>query len=795
MEMGKKESKVKRWFSTKFVPAITKLGSQRHLASLRDAFGTLIPLTIAGSLGLIMNGIVFGGAGSGYVSLLGLIVKMVHPDMAWEEISAYLWEDNGFNKAMLVGTNLFAQLNTITIGMTSLWFAFTFGYFLSLTRNCKNPVIAGFASLIGFLATTMGNIGFFQGAEGLISALIFGIISTEMFLWLSNVRALYIKLPDGVPPSVSKSFAVFLPFMITVGTIALSNIVFVLPNVLGADLAVTKSAFTSFSGSETDWQIYFSQNVIERLGPIYGVDNELVLQLQDIWSGDGSAESKLNAIKTLYENSSTEDQGIIGAMISLMNGTISDKGEWAFAVDKATINNLYGDASLQFIDANGTLVLLSKYIQTSISGAAFGWSAAIYQFFVSSLLVFATGSGGLGLALAYAFFISFLWFFGVHGSNVVNGAFSPIWSMIGTINLTLITSLGYQAAAASGEMGVFSGQFFDTFMNLGGSGATLSLIIGTFVFSKRQDMRKIATYAAPSGIFQINEPVLFGYPIVLNAVYATPFILAPMVNVFVGWLFSPDVMNIVGYAQIGVPWTTPYLLASVIVYLSPKALIPALLVTGVSFAIYMPFIWLDNMSYFRKLKANFPEQYALEMKYYSDPRFKFQTITGNKHERLVDKAEVIINNAHSQNRFWEQKMTDKAKLEARKAKNVALAEIRNEYAVLEADLFKEIRVETEKVYDRKWDYVNSITAIKDKAKLDIKAAKDSGRMDEVVQIKQTAKENIMAKKADWKASADTNRAYVQDMKKQVAQVKLEAKQQLAQAKVSTKEKLNAAKAK
>lgn len=785
--MEKKKVDIKQWFNTKFVPSINKLGSQRHLASLRDAFGTLIPLTIAGSLGIIMSGIVFGGNGSGYVSLLGLICKMANPKMPWEDISNYFWEDNGFNKVMLIGANVFGQLNTVTIGMTAMWFAFTFGYFLALTRNSKNPVIAGFVSLVSFLVTTMGQISFFQGAEGLISALIFGIISTELFLWLTNVKALYIKLPDGVPPSVSKSFAVFLPFLITVGSVASLNLVFVVPNVMGANLHVTKASFTSFTGTSMDdffASLKAEGSVSAILGDVFTGKEDIINDLQNIFSSGNSNSEIMQLLENYYNNSA--DKATIGTMFAVLGG-----------VDPTSIANLAGDASLEFIDANGVYVLLAKYIQIQIAGAQFGWSAAIYQFFVSALLTFATGNGGLGLALAYAFFISFLWFFGVHGSNVVNGAFSPIWSMIGTVNLTLIAQLGYPAAAASGEMGVFSGQFFDTFMNLGGSGATLMLILGTLIFSKRQETKKIAQYAAPSGVFQINEPVLFGYPIVLNPIYCVPFIFTPMMNVVIAWIFSPDVMgkaSLTGYAQIGVPWTTPFFIAAVVVYLTPKALIPALLVSAASFAVYIPFILIDNKLYFKKLKATNPELYATEKRFFEDPRFHYQVLTQNGFEKKVEKAEVIIGNAESQNRFWDQKMANGPKLDLRKETNIKVAQIRYEYALAVANEYKTIRVQKELLHNEKWDLANEIFALKVECKSKIKALKvastDKVKLkEEVLGVKTDYQGKIKAEKEAYQTKKPAIIAKNNGLKLEIANNTQKAKEKLAALKISTKEKV------
>lgn len=65
----------------------------------------------------------------------------------------------------------------------------------------------------------------------------------------------------------------------------------------------------------------------------------------------------------------------------------------------------------------------------------------------------------------------------------------------------------------------------DSYIFLGGTGATLGLIIAIFIASRREDHRQVAKLALPSGIFQINEPILFGLPIIMNPVMFIPFIL------------------------------------------------------------------------------------------------------------------------------------------------------------------------------------------------------------------------------------------------------------------------------
>ncbi|QBQ07426.1 PTS system, cellobiose-specific IIC component [Spiroplasma gladiatoris] len=724
-EKGSANSKIKDWFGKKFVPAMNRLGSQRHLAAMRDAFGTLLPLTITGSLGLIIGSIGFAGGGSGFVSILGLIAKMVHPDYANAEITNFIQSDPVFSKIWLIGTYTFNQLNTITIGYTAIWFSFTLGYFLSLSRNFKSPILAGFASTIGFMATTMGNVDFFKGAEGLISAIIFGIIATELFVYLSNVRALYIKLPDGVPPSVSKSFAVFLPFLITALIMAGMNLVVFIPAFFFKDFfRVNTSQFFSATNdanantlkalfdaikNSTDGimdETAFQAWLAKAPAGIQNMDQDLlksiIKSLNELTNSNLSETQMFEKLKTMYEGYSGTEQQYFTTVFAFMSG---------MAKEIYSFNSL---ASMQFIEQNGNLIFLLKYQAVSINYDQFGLSAAIYQFFVSFLLTFAKGSGGLGLALAYAFFISFLWFFGIHGSNVVNGAFSPIWSMLNIINLTLISAVGYETAVKTGEMGTFAAPIFDCFMNVGGSGASLALIVGTFVFSKRQDNKKISTYAGPCGVFQINEPIVFGFPIVLNSRYLAPFILAPMVNIFIAWLASPDVMNLTGYAVLTVPWTTPFFIASPLTYIygAGWAFVVALVCFAASFGIYTPFIIMDNILHFKKIRKENIEEYNRQMRFFNDPFYRAGEKLANKVERIVSGGEAAIGNAESQNRFWEQKVTDPVKLENRKARNLDVANIKVDFYDYKAEVVKEIGESRNNIYKEAWEKPRRINELK-----------------------------------------------------------------------------------
>lgn len=133
----------------------------------------------------------------------------------------------------------------------------------------------------------------------------------------------------------------------------------------------------------------------------------------------------------------------------------------------------------------------------------------------------------------------------------------------------------------------------DAFANCGGSGMTLGLLLAIFIASKRAEYRDLAKMSFIPGIFNINEPIMFGLPIVLNPIMMVPFILVPIVNCAVGYFFvSMEIIPPVAYA---VPWTTP---GPLIAFLGTGenwlALLVGFLCLGVATMIYLPFVIAAN---------------------------------------------------------------------------------------------------------------------------------------------------------------------------------------------------------
>lgn len=93
--------------------------------------------------------------------------------------------------------------------------------------------------------------------------------------------------------------------------------------------------------------------------------------------------------------------------------------------------------------------------------------------------------------------------------------------------------------------------FWDVYMSIGGSGLTIGLLIAVMIATKRKEMKEIAKLSIGPGIFNINEPVIFGMPVMLNPITAIPFIITPLVTGSIGYFAT--VTGFAGKAVVMVP--------------------------------------------------------------------------------------------------------------------------------------------------------------------------------------------------------------------------------------------------
>jgi PTS system cellobiose-specific IIC component len=195
--------------------------------------------------------------------------------------------------------------------------------------------------------------------------------------------------------------------------------------------------------------------------------------------------------------------------------------------------------------------------------------------------------GSLIGSLVAVFLIQLLWSCGLHGASIVGGVMGPIW--LASMDANRIAFQGGQTDLPN----IFTQQFFDIFIYIGGSGATLALVVAMLLRSRSQQMKQLGRLAIGPGIFNINEPITFGMPIVMNPLLILPFILTPLATVIITYLAMKTGL-VVRPSGIAVPWTMPPIIGG---YLAAGNKISGAVLQivnfVVAFAIYYPFfrIW------------------------------------------------------------------------------------------------------------------------------------------------------------------------------------------------------------
>lgn len=186
--------------------------------------------------------------------------------------------------------------------------------------------------------------------------------------------------------------------------------------------------------------------------------------------------------------------------------------------------------------------------------------------------------------IVYVLINSIFWTFGIHGGSIVGVIFGAMFTVIRDVN---------RLAFQNGEPipHIIIEQFFNIYVFLGGSGATISLVIGYILFSKTKQFKEIGKLSAGASLFNINEPVIFGSPVVLNPILMVPFILAPVILTLVSYLAISS--GLIAPAVLPVPWTMPIVLSGFISsggHISSSILQIFNLLLGI--LIYLPFIKL-----------------------------------------------------------------------------------------------------------------------------------------------------------------------------------------------------------
>ncbi len=205
-----------------------------------------------------------------------------------------------------------------------------------------------------------------------------------------------------------------------------------------------------------------------------------------------------------------------------------------------------------------------------------------------SLLFSAADGGGLGGTLLLVFGIHIFWFFGIHGGNVMDSI------MVSAFGENLIHNASQYALdydAFNEQLDIISKGFLDTFVFMGGAGTSLCIIIAVLIIARSRYMRSIAKMGGVFALFNMNEIMLFGFPVILNPILLIPFLLTPLTITLVSW--SAMSLGLVARVVTEVHWAMPPLISGYLAtggHLSGSILQVVNIAAGI--LIYLPFIRL-----------------------------------------------------------------------------------------------------------------------------------------------------------------------------------------------------------
>ena len=143
---------------------------------------------------------------------------------------------------------------------------------------------------------------------------------------------------------------------------------------------------------------------------------------------------------------------------------------------------------------------------------------------------FLAGNSLLG-GLVTVFLICFFWILGIHGPAIMGPVIRPFWESSIAENMDAFSN----HVAATDMPNIFTEMFLQWFVWIGGAGATLALVC-LFLTSKSVYLKELGKIGFLPGLFNINEPIIFGAPIVMNPTLTIPFILSPLVMTVIAYL-------------------------------------------------------------------------------------------------------------------------------------------------------------------------------------------------------------------------------------------------------------------
>lgn len=278
--------------------------------------------------------------------------------------------------------------------------------------------------------------------------------------------------------------------------------------------------------------------------------------------------------------------GIITSILAVEIYRLTDKSKF-----KITMPEQVPPAVARSFETLTPTLIVILGISTLTYFIGFDWHSTISK--IVSPLVSAADS--LPSVLLLIFMITFFWSFGIHGVSIVGSLARPLW-------LQLLD--GNTAAMAAGKElpSIAAEPFYQWFIWIGGSGCTIGLALLLAFKTKSQFASKLGKATLAPAIFNINEPLIFGTPIVLNPILIIPFILTPIVTATIAWFATQ--LGLVNRVIFTAPWTLPGPIGA---YLATggdwRAAVLNIILIVISVVIYYPFVMIYDSNELEKEHA------------------------------------------------------------------------------------------------------------------------------------------------------------------------------------------------
>jgi len=251
------------------------------------------------------------------------------------------------------------------------------------------------------------------------------------------------------------------------------------------------------------------------------------------------------------------------------------------------------NVSMVFASLFPAAITVCLFISFRITLSRIGIENIHESFYKSFESIFFEPESSLKNALVFITLIHSLWFLGIHGSNMLESVTQSVFVPCLQSNIELV-------ASGQAPVHIFTKEFFDIFVLMGGSGTTLCLVVAFLLRSRKSNAQNVSVFSLFPGLFNINESMLFGIPVVLNFYLLIPFILTPIVLTLI--TYGAMSIGLVPLVTSSVQWTTPIFLGG---YKATGSLAGALL-QGVNFIIgvmiYLPFVKINEESTLKKNK-------------------------------------------------------------------------------------------------------------------------------------------------------------------------------------------------